>query len=119
MKKLWVKSSKKKQRLYEKTVKNRNAEKELDYKQYKALLKSLKNQRKTVTKILLIHANILLKIWDVMKEIIWNKKEWLIETKESPMSLFPILSWWKADKYSTKKKLQKHLIIILLISVWT
>ena len=74
MKKLWVKSSKKKQRLYEKTVKNRNAEKELDYKQYKALLKSLKNQRKTVTKILLIHVNILLKTWDVMKEIIGNKR---------------------------------------------
>ena len=37
-----VKSSKKKQRLYETFLKNRNHEKDLNYKQYKTLFESLK-----------------------------------------------------------------------------
>ena len=41
-----VKSSKKKQRLYEKFLKNRNLEEELNYKQYKTLSKSLKKKSK-------------------------------------------------------------------------
>ena len=41
-----VKSSKKKQRLYEKFLKNRNSEKELNYKQYKTLFESLKKKSK-------------------------------------------------------------------------
>ena len=40
----------------------------------------------------------------------------LLERIESPMPFFSILSRWKAEKYSAKKKkLWKHLIIILLI----
>ena len=41
-----VKSSRKKQRLYEKFLKNMNPEKELNYKQYKTLLESLKKKSK-------------------------------------------------------------------------
>ena len=41
-----VKSSKKKQRLYVKFLKNRNHEKELNYKQYKTLFQSLKSKSK-------------------------------------------------------------------------
>ena len=41
-----VKSSKKKQRLYEKFLKNRNPEEELNYKQYKIISKSLKKKSK-------------------------------------------------------------------------
>ena len=41
-----VKSSKKKQRLYEKCLKNRNSENELNYKQHKTLFKSLKKKSK-------------------------------------------------------------------------
>ena len=41
-----VKSSKKKQRLYEKCLKNRSPEKELNYKQYKTLFESLKKKSK-------------------------------------------------------------------------
>ena len=41
-----VKSSKKKQRLYEKYLKNRNPVNELNYKQYKTFFKSLKNKSK-------------------------------------------------------------------------
>ena len=41
-----VKSSKKKQRLYEKFLKNGNPEKKLNYKQYKTLLESLKKKSK-------------------------------------------------------------------------
>ena len=41
-----VKSSKKKQRLCEKDLKNRNPEKELNYKQYKTLFDSLKKKSK-------------------------------------------------------------------------
>ena len=37
-----VKSSKKKQRLHEKFLKDRSTEKELNYKQYKSLFESLK-----------------------------------------------------------------------------
>ena len=43
----------------------------------------------------------------------------LLETKESSMPLLPLLSGWKTEKYSRKKKLRKRLIIILLISVPT
>ena len=41
-----VKSSKKKQRLYEKFLKNGNPEKKLNYKQYKTFLESLKKKSK-------------------------------------------------------------------------
>ena len=41
-----VKSSKKEQRLYEKFLKNKNPEKELNYKQYKTLFEFLKKKSK-------------------------------------------------------------------------
>ena len=41
-----VKSSQKKEILYEKFLKNRNPEKGLNYKQYKTLFKSLKKKSK-------------------------------------------------------------------------
>ena len=41
-----VKSSKKKQRLYENFLKNRNPEKELNYKQYKTRFESFKKKSK-------------------------------------------------------------------------
>ena len=41
-----VKSSQKRDRLYENFLKNRNPEKELNYKQYKTLFKSLKKKLK-------------------------------------------------------------------------
>ena len=57
-----VKSSKKKQRLYENFLKNRSPEKEPNYKQYKTLFESLKkNQRKIIVQILSIHTNIISK----------------------------------------------------------
>ena len=46
MTKSLVKSSKKQQRLYKHFLKNRNPEKELNYKQYKTLFESLKKKPK-------------------------------------------------------------------------
>ena len=46
MNKALVKSSNKKQRLYEQFLKNRNLEKEANYKHYKTLFKSLKKKSK-------------------------------------------------------------------------
>ena len=48
-----VKSSKKKQRLYEKFLKSRNPEKKLNYKQYRTLFESLK---KTIKKKLVFRS---------------------------------------------------------------
>ena len=70
-----VKSSKKKQKLCEKFLKNRNPEKELNYKQYKTFFESLKKKSKKSYYSDLIDSckyNIK-KTWDVMKEIIGNK----------------------------------------------
>ena len=62
MTKLLVKSSKKKQGLYERFLRDKNPEKELNYKQYKTLFESLKKKsKKTIIKILLIHTNIISK----------------------------------------------------------
>ena len=71
-----VKASKKKQRLYEKYLNDRNPEKELNYKQYKTLFESLKKKPKKNCYSDLINSykyNIE-KAWDVMKEIIGNKR---------------------------------------------
>ena len=46
MTKCLVKSSRKKERLYENFLKDRNPEKELNYKQYKTLFESLKKKSK-------------------------------------------------------------------------
>ena len=70
-----VKSSKKKQKLCEKFLKNRNPEKELNYKQYKTFFESLKKKSKKSYYSDLIDSckyNIK-KTWDVMKEIVGNK----------------------------------------------
>ena len=62
MTKRLVKSSKKKQGLYERFLRDKNPEKELNYKQYKTLFESLKKKsKKTIIKILLIHTNIISK----------------------------------------------------------
>ena len=113
MTKRLIKSSKKKQRLYEKFFKNRNPEKELNYKQYRTLFESLKKKSKKNYYSGLIDS---LKYNIKKRGTLWKK---LLETKESPMPLFPILSRRKTEKYSSKKKLRKHLIGILLISVST
>ena len=71
-----VKSSKKKQRLYEKVLKNRNPEKELNYKQYRTLFESLKKKSKENYYPGLIdpHKYNIKKTWNIMKETIGNKR---------------------------------------------
>ena len=81
-----VKSSKKKQRLYENFLKHRNTEKELNYKQYETLSESLKKKssKNYYSNLIDSYKYNVKKTWDVMKEI--------MEIQESPMPLFPILS---------------------------
>ena len=71
-----VKSSKKKQRLYEKFLKNRNPEKELNYKQYKTLFESLKKKSKKnyYSDLIDSHKHDIKNTCNIMKEIIGNKK---------------------------------------------
>ena len=81
-----VKSSKKKQRLYENCLKNRIPEKELNYKQYKTLFESTKKKsnKNYYSDLIDSYKYNIQKTWDVMKET--------MEIQESPMPLFPILS---------------------------
>ena len=71
-----VKSSKKKQRLCEKFLKNRNPEKELNYKQNKTLFESLKKKSKKnyYSDLIDSHKYNIKKMWNIMKEIIENKR---------------------------------------------
>ena len=71
-----VKSSKKKQRLYEKFLKNRNPEKELNYKQCRTLFKSLKKKSKKnyYSGLINSHKYNIKKMWNITKEIIGNKR---------------------------------------------
>ena len=71
-----VKSSKKKQRLYEKFLKNKNPEKELNYKQYKTLFESLKKKTKKnyYSDLIDSHKFNIKKTWNIMKKIIGNKR---------------------------------------------
>ena len=71
-----IKSSKKKQRLYEKFLKNRNPEKELIYKQYKTCFESLKtkSKKKYYSDLIDLYKYNTKKTWAVMKEIIGNKR---------------------------------------------
>ena len=71
-----VKSSKKKQRLYEKVLKNRKPEKELNYEQYKILFESLKKKSKKNYYSDLIDSQKynIKKTWNIRKEIIGNKR---------------------------------------------
>ena len=76
------KSSKKKQGLFEKFLKNKNTEKE----QNKTLFESLKKKSKKnyCSNLIGSYKYNKRKTWDVTKDIIGNKK--------SPMPLFPTLS---------------------------
>ena len=71
-----VKSSKKKQRLYEKLLKNRSPEKELNYKQYKTLFESLKKKSKKnyYSELIGLHKHDVKNTWSIMKEIIGNTR---------------------------------------------
>ena len=71
-----LKSSKKKQRLHEKFLKNRNPENELNYKQYKTLFESLKKKSKKnyYSDLIDSYKYNIKKTWDIMKEIIGNKR---------------------------------------------
>ena len=71
-----VKSSKKKQRLYENLLKNTNPEQELNYKQYETLFESLKKKsNKNYYPDLIDSYNYnIKKTCDVMKEIIGSKR---------------------------------------------
>ena len=71
-----VKSSKKKQRLYENFLENRNPEKELNYKQYKALFESLikKSKKNYYSDLIDPYRYNIKKTWDIMKEIIGKKR---------------------------------------------
>ena len=71
-----VKSLKEKQRLYENFLKNRNPEKELNYKQYKTLFESLKKKLKKnyYSGLINLHKYNTKKTWDIMKEISGNKR---------------------------------------------
>ena len=72
MTKSLVKLSKKKKRLYEKFLKNRNPEKELNYNQYKTLFESLKMKSKKnyYSDLIDSYKYNIKKVWDVTKEII-------------------------------------------------
>ena len=91
-----VKSSKKKQRLYEKFLRNRNPEKELNYKQYKTLFESLKKKSKKnyYSDFVNSYKYNIRKTWEVMKEIIGNKRVTnvplpnFITVKNSSLTLF-------------------------------
>ena len=100
-----VKSSKKKQRLNEKFLKDRNPKKELNYEQYETFFNSLKKKSKKKYYSGLIDSY---KYNIKRRGMLWKK---LLKRKESPMPLFPFLSRWKTEKFSTKKKLRQHLII--------
>ena len=67
-----VKSPKKKQRLYENFLKDRNPEKELNYKQFKTLFESLKKKSKKnyYSELINSYKHNIKKTWYVMKEII-------------------------------------------------
>ena len=71
-----LKSSKRKQKLYEKFVKKRSPRNENIYKAYKSLFKSLKKKSKKnyYTKRLDNYQNDIKKSWDVTKEIIGGAK---------------------------------------------
>ena len=99
-----VKSSKKKQRLYEKFLKNRNSEKELNYKQYKTLFESLKKKSKKTIFIQISYQ----KNMKCYERNYWKQK--------SQQFLLPNFI---TVKNKEKNKLQKHLIDVLLILVPT
>ena len=78
---LWItddirKSSKRKQRLYEKFLKNRNEKNELEYKTYKKLFESIKKCSKKLhfSNLFLKYKHNIKKTWEVKKETIGKGK---------------------------------------------
>ena len=71
-----LKSSKRKQKLYEKFLKKRTSRNESIYKAYKSLFESLKKKSKKIyyTRRLENYQNDIKKSWDVIKEIICGAK---------------------------------------------
>ena len=69
-------SSKRKQSLYEKFLKNRNEKNELEYKNYKHLFEAVKKRSKKLhfSKLILRYKNNIKKTWEVIKECIGKKK---------------------------------------------
>ena len=70
------KSSKQKQRLYTKFLKNRNQKNETEYKNYKKLFESIKRRLKKlhISKLLLKYKNNIKKTWQIIKEEIGKEK---------------------------------------------
>ena len=70
------KSSKRKQKLYVKFLKNRNSKSELEYKNYKKLFESIKKRAKKnyFSSLILKHKNNIKKTWDVIKESIGKRR---------------------------------------------
>ena len=69
-------SSKRKQSLYEKFLKNQNEKNELEYKNYKHLFEAVKKRSKKLhfSKLILRYKNNIKKTWEVIKECIGKKK---------------------------------------------
>ena len=65
------KSSKRKQRLYEKILKNWNEKNELEYKTYKKLFESIKKRSKKlhISDLILKHKHNIKKIWHLLKNL--------------------------------------------------
>ena len=80
-----VKSSKKKQRLNEKFLKDRNPKKELNYEQYETFFNSLKkkSKKKYYSDLIDSYKYNIKKTWDAMKEIIGKKR-----VTNAPLSIF-------------------------------
>ena len=70
------KSSKRKQRLYEKFLKNRKGKNELKYKTYKKLLESIKKRSKKLhfSNLILKYKHNIKKIWEIIRESIRKGK---------------------------------------------
>ena len=86
-------------------MKDKNPEKELNYKQYKTLFESLKKKSKKN-----YYSDFIDSYKYVMKEIIGNKR-----VTNAPLPNVVTVK----NRNIQQKKLQKYLIIILLISVPT
>ena len=71
-----LKSSKKKQKLYDKFLKNKTNKNHLNYKTYNNLFKQIKNKSKKnyYQNLLLKYKNNIKKTWDVIKEVIGKTK---------------------------------------------
>ena len=69
-------SSKRKQRLYEKFIENRNEKNELEHENYKHHFEAVKKCSKKLhfSKLILRYKNNIKKTWEVIKECIWKKK---------------------------------------------